>query len=115
MLGVLLFLCVALREKSNEEREKLKQSPGSLGVQVLLPNPTTYLAAVTGTPLILPGVQAPVPVAAPAEEEGEGKAEGDDENAVKEEDGKPPAEEDKPAEEEAVPMAEDQEMQTMSV
>jgi len=35
----------ALREKSNEEREKLKKEPGSVGV--LLPNPASYLAATT--------------------------------------------------------------------
>lgn len=47
----------ALREKTNEERDKLKASPGALGVGVLLPNPASYLAAATA---------AMVPDASPA-------------------------------------------------
>lgn len=52
----------ALREKTNEERDKLKGDAASLGVQVLLPNPTSYLAAVSGAPLVLPGMQQPLMV-----------------------------------------------------
>jgi hypothetical protein len=37
----------ALREKTNEERDQLKQTPGSLGV--LLPNPASFLAAATAS------------------------------------------------------------------
>ena len=50
----------ALREKTNEERDRLKSDPASLGVQVLLPNPSSYLAAVTGAPLVLPGMHPPL-------------------------------------------------------
>lgn len=63
----------ALREKSNEERDKLKRDPSTLGVQVLLPNPSSYLAAVTGTPLILPGVQPPSVAPAPTDKKAEEK------------------------------------------
>jgi len=47
----------ALREKSNEEREKLKNDPNALGVGVgvLLPNPASYLAAATAG-MLVPGV-----------------------------------------------------------
>ena len=48
----------ALREKTNDERDK-KADPATLGVQILLPNPTNYLASVTGAPLVLPGVIPP--------------------------------------------------------
>lgn len=44
----------ALREKTNEERDKTKRDPATLGVNVLLPDPSSYLAAVTGAPLVLP-------------------------------------------------------------
>jgi hypothetical protein len=37
----------ALREKTNEERDSLKATPGSLGV--LLPNPASFLAAATAS------------------------------------------------------------------
>ena len=71
----------ALREKTNEERDKLKQDPVSLGVQVLLPNPTSYLASVSGTPLLLPGVQPPsvvVPTASAKTEVKEVAAKGEE-------------------------------------
>ena len=81
----------ALREKTNEERDKLKHDPSALGVQVLLPNPTSYLAAVTGTPLILPGV--PHPVVMPTKTEGNEEAKGDEGKEEEKSDEKPGAEE----------------------
>lgn len=82
----------ALREKTNEERDKLKHDPSALGVQVLLPNPTAYLAAVTGTPLILPGMQQPV-VVTTAKTEGSEEAKGDEGKTEEKSDEKPAAKE----------------------
>ena len=42
-------------------------------VQVLLPNPSSYLAAVTGTPLMLPGVQPPSAASLPTDNNAEEK------------------------------------------
>jgi len=70
----------ALREKSNEERDKVKGDPGALA-SVLLPNPASYLAAASANsilvsvPQVVPGIKT----------EGEEKAAGgkhDDEAAI---------------------------------
>lgn len=45
----------ALREKTGDEKDQTKTDSASLGVNVLLPDPSSYLAAVTGAPLVLPG------------------------------------------------------------
>ncbi|EEC46715.1 predicted protein [Phaeodactylum tricornutum CCAP 1055/1] len=59
----------ALREKTDEEREKLKRDPNS-GVGILLPNPASYLAAATATAMFAIPATVPVPTGVPAEAAG---------------------------------------------
>lgn len=47
-----MLLFQALREKTNDERDQTKHDPASLGVNVSLPDPTSYFAAMTGAPLV---------------------------------------------------------------
>ena len=95
----------ALREKTNEEREKLKRDPNALGVGVgvLLPNPATYLAAATAG-MLIPGVAdaanaaniaANAAAAAATTTKTEEKAEEEKEEAKEEPDGDEKTEEEK--------------------
>jgi hypothetical protein len=73
----------ALREKTNEERDQLKATPGSLGV--LLPNPASFLAAATAS--MATGISALPPAKKPAEAK-TGDKEGEEKAAEKKEEAK---------------------------
>jgi hypothetical protein len=89
----------ALREKTNEERDKVKTAPaGSLGVGVLLPSPASYLGTFPEILPVLPTTTTTTPlptIAAPGEAvaaaaEGAAKTDSGEEKA---EEGKPDSDE----------------------